>query len=275
MIVKLEVMEGKSGSYKGTAGLHKRKAEDEINSDKEKSRKVGAPVSKPNDRVRTINKTTPSTSTMQNGSSATPKTETAPGAPKPGSYKAMLAKAAAIHEAQLAKNPTGGVRHKDHREQQRKRDEEAKIAARAKLKGKAPKKPVQRPATSVVKSGPVAKGPTAKGLIAKAKPPSPPQPTYKGTAGLGRPVHAQSVARKVKRPAGASPPRRRQVYSDEEEDEEEEYDSDASSVMEAGMDELDEEEEAALLAAKLEDKREEELERRLKVEKEARLKKRF
>jgi protein SPT2 len=261
-------MDTKSNSYKGTAGLHKRKAEGEMGSDKEKSRKVGVVPIKPG-----INKSailTNIAATTKNGSTitSTPKSESANSStsttsvPKPGSYKALLAKAAATHQAQKAKVGTGGVRHINHREQQKKREEEARLIAKAKgkLPVKIPAKSTEKPSSNIAKPGPAT----------KPKPPSPPKSTYKGTAGLGRPGQARDILRK-RSSLGGPPPRRREYYSDDEEEEEEE-DYDSGSDMEADMGDIDEEEEAALLAAQLEDKREQELERKLKAEKEARRK---
>jgi hypothetical protein len=263
------IMEAKGGSYKGTAGLHKRKAEEEMGSDKEKSRRVGSISTKPSGIK--ITSASNLTATAKNGLNTAPKAESppaTPSAPKPGSYKALLAKAAVVHEAQKAKNPTGGVRHKNHREQQRKREEEARLAAREKAKAKG--KPLDKTGTST--STPSSKDKSNPSHVTKPRPPSPPKSTYKGTAGLGRPTQSKPIVRKQSVPGGP-PLRRREYYSDDEEDEEHEhyYDSDTSD-MEAGMGDIDEEEEAALLAAQLEDKREREREEGLKREKEARKK---
>ena len=263
-------MESKSGGfYKGTAGLHKRKADDEIASDKEKTRKLSD--------TKSVAKPVP---TVKNETSATPK----PGsnaivpsatAPKPGSYKALLAKAQATHEAQKAKNPKGGVRNVNYRELQEKRKEEARLAAKAKANAK-----LNANAKASTSSKPSTTNLSEKnkpGHVSTQKSESAPQPAYKGTAGLGRTASVRSLVGKPSRLA-RQPPRRPQDYgrdADEEEDdveEEEEWDSE-SDDMEAGMGDIDEEEEAALLAAQLEDKKEAELEKRLKEEKEARKKK--
>lgn len=247
--------------------MHKRKAEGEMGSDKEKSRKVGiVPIKSRTTKPAIL---TNIATTTKNGSTttSTPKSESAnsltptTSAPKPGSYKALLAKAAATHQAQIAKVGTGGVRHINHREQQKKREEEAKLAlkAKGKLPAKVLAKPSEKPSSHVAKAGPVT----------NPKPPSPAKSTYKGTAGLGRAGQTQDITRK-RSSLGGPPPRRRQYYSDDEEEDEEEEDYDSGSDMEAGMGDIDEEEEAALLAAQLEDKRELELEKKLKTEKEAR-----
>jgi hypothetical protein len=101
---------------------------------------------------------------------------------------------------------------------------------------------------------------------------APPSSSYKGTMGI-------SGGRTTK------PPPKRKRYdeymgTDEEdgsddmggygEDEQDDYGSDASSDMEAGLDDMDAEEQRALRVAKEEDAREQALENRLKREKEDR-----
>ena len=107
-----------------------------------------------------------------------------------------------------------------------------------------------------------------------ARPPlhAPPSSSYKGTMGLS-----------ASRPAKPLPKRKKYdeyLGTDEEdvsddmdgygEDEEDDHGSEASSDMEAGLDDMDAEEQRALRAAKEEDARELALENRLKREKEER-----
>jgi protein SPT2 len=106
-------------------------------------------------------------------------------------------------------------------------------------------------------------------------------PSYKGTMGMKRPEADRNRLEERRRSlAGAGLSRRQSYYdeyNDEEEEEEEErggYDEESDlSDMEANVFDVDEEERKAMKIAKDEDKREQELEARLKREKQAKLKK--
>lgn len=216
-----------------------------------------------------------------NSAPTTPTSATAK-VPSKGSYAELMARAKQAQTDKAQQTQVGVIKHQaTHREKvskvaERKRQEEEKAKA-GKDKTTNGRPALGRQQIKSRSSSPAKKTDQAKVPRAPRPPLHAPQTSsYKGTMGTapGR--------------AGKPPPKARRKYdeylgTDEEEDsddmggygedEEEGYGSDASSDMEAGLDDLDQEEQRALRYAKEEDAREQALENKLKREKDEKRKK--
>ena len=189
--------------------------------------------------------------------------------PAKGSYAELMARAKEAAE-QRSQNQVGVIKHQDTVKQkpskfaERRKQEQEQAKAQKQGNGKQPRQEAQRSASPQKKDDPK----DSKAVKAASK------TGYKGTMGMSTSRH--------KPYHGAAKKTRYDEYlgTDEEDDsdmaddvDEGGYNSEGSSDMEAGFDDVEGEERLALRKAKEDDAREQELESRLKREKEERRRK--
>lgn len=198
-----------------------------------------------------------------------PATAAAKSGPAKGSYADLMARAKEARE-QRAQQQVGVIKHQDTIKQkpskfaERRKQEQDQLKAQKLGNGKHGKQEPRRSAS-----------PPKKEIAKDSKPANPaPRPGYKGTMGMGasRKKPHQGPAKKSKYDD--------YLGTDEEEDsdmkddaDEGGYDSEGSSDMEAGFDDVEVEESRALRQAQEDDAREKALENKLKRDKEERRKK--
>ncbi|EXJ57164.1 hypothetical protein A1O7_07510 [Cladophialophora yegresii CBS 114405] len=201
---------------------------------------------------------------------------TAAKGPAKGSYAELMARAKQAQTEKAQQSQVGMIKHQPtHRErvskamERRRQEEEKAKASKEKPRGTRP-----APGKQQVKSRSVSPAKrTDQPRVPKApRPPlhAPPSSSYKGTMGItsGRTAKPPPKRRKYDEYLGTDEEDESDDMGGYGEGEEDDYGSDASSDMEAGLDDLDAEEQRALKAAKEEDARELALENQLKREKE-------
>ena len=188
--------------------------------------------------------------------------------PAKGSYAELMARAKEARE-QRAQQQVGVIKHQDTIKQkpskfaERRKQEQEQAKTQKRGNGKQAR---QQPSRS---ASPQKRDDSKDAKIAK----SAPKPGYKGTMGIGAPrkkIH-QGPAKKSKYDDYLGTDE--EEDSDMDDDDQGGYDSEGSSDMEAGFDDVEVEESRALRQAQEDDAREKALENQLKKDKEERRKK--